>query len=274
MRTQDTTTGWQLDERAAEAYERNMVPTFTDPGAADLIEVVELAPGEHVLDVACGTGIVARHAARRVAPGGEVTGVDVNAPMLAVARRLATGPGAPVRWEQAPADDLPFPDASFDAVLCQQGLQFFPDPAAALAEMRRVARLGARVGVSTWRSIEHQPGYLLLAETVTRHLGVPAGEVIRSPYGVGTPQQLRLLFTHAGFEDIHLRIRVWTIRFASAEELLRAETSSSPLGDIVAALDPDVRHALVSDLRAALLPHTDDDGVVFPFESIVVTASR
>lgn len=171
--------------------------------------------------------------------------------MLSVARRAAAHVDRAIRWEQASADDLPFPDAGFDAVLCQQGLQFFPDPASALAQMRRVARPGARLGLST----------------------APAGEVIRSSYAFGEPEKLRALFTHAGFEDVRLRIGVWAVRFSSPEGLLGAETASSPLGDLVGALDHDVRDALKDDLRAALLPHTDD-GVVFPFETSLVTAAR
>jgi len=143
------THGWQLAEGSAAAYERYLVPVFMDPWAADLIDAVEVAPGQRVLDIACGTGVVTRHAAARVGSGGEVTAVEVNPGMLAVARAAAAGMPAPIRWHEAGAEQLPLADASIDVVLCQQGLQFFYDPAAALAEMRRIARPGGRLGVST-----------------------------------------------------------------------------------------------------------------------------
>lgn len=274
MTQQTKTSGWQLDEAAAAAYEHNLVPRILDPLAADLVESVGPTTGARVLDVACGTGVVARHAAARVGPDGEVVGVDVSPAMLAVASDVSAGAGAPTRWKEASADDLPFADASFDAVLCQAGLQFFPDRRAALAELFRVVRPGGRLGLGLLRSVEHQPGYRLLAETVTRHLGVEAGDILRSPYTFGDPDDIRALVAEAGFGEARLRFVVLEVRFASAEGLLRAEASSSPLGDVVGRLDPDVEAALVDDVTTALLPHTDDEGVVFPFEAIVLTATR
>lgn len=266
--------GWQLDEEGAANYERTLVPAFMDPWAADLIDAVELKPGERVLDVGCGTGIVARHAARRVGTGGSVAGVDVNPAMLAVAREVSADLDPPVAWRQAPADALPFADATFDAVLCQQAFQFFPDPTAALTEMHRALVPGGRVGLGTCQPVEYQPGYAVLTEVVTRHVGVAAGEVIRSPYALGDPDRLRALLTGAGFADVHVRLLFTTFRVPSAEAFLQAETSSSPLGDLVVRLDRDVLAALVEDLAGALDAYTDDDGVTFPFGTIVATAAR
>lgn len=273
--TQDRTTGgWQLDQEGAWAYERNLVPAFMDAWAADLIGAVEPGPGQRVLDVACGTGIVARHAARRVGPEGEVVGTDLNPAMLAVAGQVAGGLEPTIRWKQAPADALPVADASFDVTLCQCALQFFPDPGTALAEMARATRPGGRVGLSTCRSLDHQPGYRVLVDALTEHVGVEAGRVIASPYGLGEPDVLRGLLTDASLGEIHLRYLVSEFRIGSAEAFLRVETTSSPLGDLLGSLDRDVRTALVDDLGERLAPHTDDDGVVFPFETVVVTAVR
>lgn len=274
MEHQDRSHGWQLNETGAAAYERNLVPVFFDAWAADLVDAVGVRPAERVLDVACGTGIVARHAARRVGPDGEVAGVDAIAAMLSAAREAASRLGTQIRWKEATADDLPFPDESFDVALCQQGLQFFADRPAALAEMYRVTRPDGRLGLSTCRSLEHQPGDAVLIDTVKRHVGVEAGKVVASPYSLGDPEEVRTLITDAGFHAAHLRFAVWSIRFSSAEAILRAETSSSPLGDLVGQLDGDVQEALILDFTEALLPHTDDRGVVFPFETIVVTATR
>lgn len=273
MANTDRIDGWQLDDAGAAAYERNLVTRFTDPWAADLVERLEPRAGERVLDVACGTGIVARHAAALVGPDGEVIGTDVSPAMLSAARE-ATAHLDNVSLKEAPAEQLPFPDATFDVVTCQAGLMFFPDRAAALAEIARVTKPGGRLGISTCRSLEHQPGYAVLVDVVTRHAGVLAGAVIGSPYALGSREELRALVEEAGLKDVHLEIAVWSGRFGSAEDFLSSETSSSPLGDLVADLDRDVRDELLRDLTEALRPFTDDGGIVFPFETLVVTATR
>ena len=122
----------------AEIYERHLVPRFFLPWARDLVHLVAPKPGERALDVACGTGAVTRLVAESVEPGGRVVGLDVNAGMLAVARLAVASPN--VEWREASALELPFGNGSFDIVVCQQGLQFFPDRPLALRQMRRVLR--------------------------------------------------------------------------------------------------------------------------------------
>lgn len=272
--THQTQPGWQLDDAGAAAYEQHLVPAVFDPWAVDLVSAVDIAPSARVLDVACGTGIVARHVAGRLGPEGEVTGVDVNPAMLGVARERAAGSEVEIRFEEAAAEQLPFPDASVDVVLCQQALQFFADRPAALAEMSRVLRPGGRLGLSTCRSVEHQPGYGALIDVLTRHVGVQAAAVIRSPYALGEIGDLRTLLDGAGLTAAAVRIAVWPARFPSAEGMLTAEMMSSPLGDLIRGLDDDVRSALLEDLADRLEPHTDDEGVIFPFETLVATAIR
>jgi SAM-dependent methyltransferase len=266
--------GWQLDEAGATAYEQTLVPAMLRPWAEDLVAAVGPRPGQRVLDVACGTGIVARTAARDVGSTGKVTGVDLNPAMLAVARRVSVGTSPGIRYEQGAADALPLPDGSADVVFCQQGLQFVPDPAAALAELYRVCVPGGRLGVATCRSLSHQPGYRLLVDVLARRLGEEAAAVVASPYRLGELDRLRALAAGAGFTGMHARIVVSTVRVPSAEALLRAETASSPLGDVVERLDRSGAAALVAELGTVLAPHTDDEGVVFPFETVVLTADR
>src|SRR5262249_33536426 len=147
---------WQLEGNAAELYQRYLVPAITARWAQDLVDRALLQGGEKVLDVACGTGVVARLAAAKVAPG-HVTGLDLNAGMLAVARGVSNE-GAPIDWNEGSALDLPFRSGHFDVVLCQLGLQFFPDQPKALHEMRRVLREPGRVALSVYSPIERTPG--------------------------------------------------------------------------------------------------------------------
>lgn len=264
--------GWQLQEDSASAYERYLVPLLFDATAADLLDRLAVRPGQRVLDVACGTGIVARHAAERVGPEGQVTGVDLNPGMLAAAREAS--PTSAIVWEQASADALPLPDASVEVACCQQGLQFFAERSAALAELYRVTAPGGRIGLSVCRPLEHQPGYRPLVDGLRRHVGQPAADGMTSPFGFGHREPVRRLVHDAGFREVEMRIVIWPLRLASAEAFLWGETASSPLGEVIAALDDDVIAALIADLTAGLEPHADDAGLSFPIETLVVTAVR
>jgi ubiquinone/menaquinone biosynthesis C-methylase UbiE len=155
----DVEHGWQLTGSSADAYEQLLVPSIFEPWAQGLVDIAGPRRGEHVLDAACGTGVVARAAASRVGPDGTVTGVDVNAGMLATAR----GIDAAIAWRHADATDLPFPDGTFDVVFCQQGYQFMADRAAAARELRRVVARPGRLALSTWRAIDRSPGYAAFA---------------------------------------------------------------------------------------------------------------
>jgi ubiquinone/menaquinone biosynthesis C-methylase UbiE len=271
MAATETTAGWQLDEAGARAYERNLVPRFFDPFAADLLESLDLQPGQHLLDVACGTGIVARHAASLLAPAGQVTAIDISPAMLDVAREIASGTAAPISFEQADATQLPLADATVDTVVCQQGLQFVPDQPATLAEMFRVLAPGGRLAISTCRDLEHQPAYRTLVDVLTRHVGTQAAQVTASPFTLGDPDQLQHLLTDGGSVQATVTTRTYHIRFDSPEEFLVAETSSSPLGVLVDRLDHDVRDALLGDLTSALTPYTDNDRTItFPFQTLTV----
>ena len=128
--------GWQLASGSvAEAYEHYLMSTFGDAWTQTLVQLAAPAEGDRVLDVACGTGAVARCSAPLVGPTGRVVGLDLNPGMLTIARGMPAPEGIPIEWREGNATALPFPNASFDLVCCQQGLQFFPDRTAALGEM-------------------------------------------------------------------------------------------------------------------------------------------
>jgi ubiquinone/menaquinone biosynthesis C-methylase UbiE len=266
--------GWQLEESSAEAYERYLVPLLFAPGAQYLVELAAPGPGERVLDVACGTGIVARCAVRRVGSGGKVVGLDINEGMLEVARKVSADIHPAIEWQQGDATDMPLPDRAFDVVFCQQGLQFFPDRPAALVEMHRILVQNGRLVLSILRSIEHNPGYRLLAEALERHVGPSAGAMMRSPFPSLSADELRDLITGAGFRDVRIYLGVGPVRYPSVEEFLRWEGASSPLAGPIGALRDDVREALIRDVGEALRTYTDDEGIVFPTETYLAAARR
>jgi SAM-dependent methyltransferase len=157
-----------------------------------------------VLDVACGTGVVARVAAQRVGATGRVVGVDLNPGMLAVARALPPPPGASIVWQEGSADALPLPEASFDVVFCQLGLQYFPDRPKALREMCRVLRPNGRMALLVWRSIQLSPGFALLAEALAQHVSAEAAAIMRAPFALEEAETLRSLTEGAGFHAVEV----------------------------------------------------------------------
>jgi ubiquinone/menaquinone biosynthesis C-methylase UbiE len=161
----------------AEVYEEYLGPAIAHPWTRVLLETVPPHPGERVLDVACGTGSVARHVAPIVGAEGTVIAVDINPAMLAVARALPAPPGAAIDWREGDAVSLDVPDHAFDLVLCQQGLQFFFDRATAAREMRRVLADQGRVGISVWQGLHRHPVYQALLKATARHLGAAVSAV-------------------------------------------------------------------------------------------------
>lgn len=264
-----TETGWQLADSAADAYERYLVPVIFTELAERLVTAAAVAPGERVLDAACGTGVVARAASRRVGASGKVTAVDVNPDMLSTARRVAA---TDIEFVQADITALPFEDDTFDVALCEEALQFVADPTAVLRELARVTVPDGRLGVSVFRGLDRHEVYATFARVLGEHAGPDAETMMRSPFAFGDAERLRAVAGDAGLVDVDIRIGVGSERFASIEEFVRQEAASSPLAGPLAAVDPDRRAALVDDLTAALADHLDDGGLVFPNETQVLTA--
>ena len=266
--------GWQVEQNASEAYEQYLVPPIFESWADRLIETVEIHEGDRVLDVACGTGIVARCAASRVGPSGSVVGLDTNEGMLAVAAETAVDIQPSIEWRRANATDLPFDDGQFDIVCCQQALQFFDDPVTAIGEMHRVLTPGGRVGLSVWRSLDYHPAYVVLADALEQHVGADAGEMMRSPFPEWDANTLRTFFQDGGFDDVSVTIEIGSMRYPSVEEFVRREAASSPFAESIAAVEQQVQDELVREVGDALYAYTDDNGIVSPMETYVVTADR
>jgi SAM-dependent methyltransferase len=264
---------WQVAGSAAQVYDRQLVPAIFGPWAPRVLDLAAPAMGERVLDVACGTGVVARLAAERVGPDGRVVGLDLNPGMLVVARSLPVA-GASIGWVQASAGRLPFPDGSFEVVCCQLGLQFFPDRAAALAEMARVLVAGGRLAVMVWQSIDHSPGFEVLAEALDRHIGAAAGAVMRAPFGLSEEGALRGLVAGAGFREVKLDRQAGVVRFGSARELVVAYGAGSPLAGPVGAAEPAARAGLLAEVQAALDQWQGAAGLAFPIEALLASGRR
>jgi ubiquinone/menaquinone biosynthesis C-methylase UbiE len=263
--------GWQLSGNAPEAYERYIIPALFNTWARDLVETAALQAGERVLDVACGTGVVARVAAPLVGEAGQIVGVDVNEGMLSMARTVPPPLGTAITWQQGDAAALPLPNTAFDVVLCQQGPQYFPQRAAALREMARVLYQG-RLDLSVWRPIERQPFFVALVDAIESHVSTEVGAFQRAAFTLGDADELRRLLMVVGFRTPHLRLVVKLMRAPSLAEYLPGFIAATPMAEAVAAMHEAARTAMFQELQSRLRPYVDDTGLAVPMECHVVVA--
>jgi ubiquinone/menaquinone biosynthesis C-methylase UbiE len=258
----------------AEAYESYMVPVLFGPWASDLVEAATPRAGERILDLACGTGVVAREAARRLGPVASVTGFDASPSMLAVARSAAARENRKIEWREGRAEALPFPDGAFDLVLCQFGLMFFSDPSAALDESHRVLESGGRLALAIWQGLERHPFYRTLHEVIQRRAGVSALQQIFSWSDTG---ELSRAIEGAGFRSIDIEPLSKTARFPNPDGFLAGEiavdTAAIPA---MQSLDDRARERIVAaiseDMREPLAAVTRDDHVVIEFHAWIARA--
>ena len=261
---------WQLTAEAAELYERYVARYILGPWAPSLVGAARVAAGERVLDVACGTGVVARAAAKRVGPAGRVIGVDLNPGMIAVARSLPAPIGAPIEWLERSALDLRLEDAGIDAVLCQQGLQFFPDKALALREMRRVLGHGGRLALSVWNSAGLYNG--AVGEALARFIGNEVAVRFCASRQAPAAEELRRLATDAGFSHVDVRVGRIDVRLPRLDQFALDHLAATPVAPAVAAAAPEVRKEIGASVMQQLRRYSDGDAVTYPEETHVLTA--
>jgi ubiquinone/menaquinone biosynthesis C-methylase UbiE len=254
-----------------EIYERHMVPSIFGPWAVDLVKLAAPAPGERVLDVACGTGIVARLATQYVGPTGRVVGLDLNSGMLTVARSTSGGIEN-IEWREGNAMAMPLSDKTFDLVFCQQGLQFFPDRLASLREMHRVLVPGGRLAVSVWSSMDKSPGFSLFAEALGDHIGSEAAALMRLPFSLSSEGELRSLIERAEFHDAKINPATKKLAFPSPDEFVKRYVAASPLASTLARAESKSQQALLEAMSKALRSYVNLDGLAFPIETHFVLA--
>jgi len=255
----------------AENYERYFVPAIGAPLAADLIEAAALDAGERVLDVACGTGIAARLAAKRVGRTGSVLGLDVNPGMLDVARTVA-GSGEAIAWREADVHAIPLPAGSYDAALCGLGLQFFVDKPAALREVRRVLAPGGRLAANV---PGHMPRiFTILGEGLRDHVTPEATRFVSTVFSLHDTTEVRKLLEGAGFEDTSVGVGTKSLRLGPPSEFLWQYVSSTPLVDAIAALDERTLAALQRDVVGRWEQCTDGGPLTLELEVVTATARR
>lgn len=253
-----------------EMYERHLVGPLFQPWAEMTVDELKLSPGDRLLDIACGTGIVARVAKRRVGDDALIVGIDLSPDMLAVARAVAPG----IDWREGNASALPLHDEErFDAVVCQQGLQFFPDKSAAAAQMRRALAQGGKVAVATWRSEDEVPFFRALRQVAERDLGGIADQ----RYSFGDADPIGTLLRDAGFHEVRTRIVSFTIHFEDGASFTRLNSMALVgMSASAKAMHDEERkrvlEAITRESEPVLQSYSDGSGLAFELSTNLATA--
>ncbi len=253
-----------------EMYERWLVEPLFQPWAEIVLDRAHLSAGDRMLDIACGTGIVARLAMKHLSGNEHVVGVDVSPQMLTVARAIEPR----IDWREGDAAALPLREGErFDVVVCQQGLQFFPDKPAAVREMRRAIDRGGRLVVAVWKSLEEAPFFREIDRLAERRLG----PFVDRRHSFGDPVALERLIADAGFENVRVESVTRTIRFAEPATLVHLNSHAVVGMSTACSTMTDEERARLSDLIAAdstdvVRQYGDGEGIAFGLAANVATA--
>lgn len=249
-----------------EGYHRLLAPRLIEPWTGELVGRARLPEegGARVLDLACGSGVVAR----ALPAGTRVVGADAWDEMLVLARE-ASGRGP--AWAVADFHRLPFRGGAFDAVLCQQALQFADEPALVLGEARRVLAPGGRAVFAVWADLDASPGFAILRREVARHWGEEAAPGVAMPFSLDEPGALRAGLARAGFEDVRVERLAKDLRFRDARDFLRSYVAGSYLLELLPAQPAPRQRALLESVGAALAPWTGPNGLAFPIAAHLVS---
>lgn len=256
----------QID--GANAYEALFVAALFEQWAHKVADAAQIQQGRRVLDVACGTGILAREVSKRVGSTGHVAGVDPGPGMIAVARQLAPT----VEWHEGVAESLPFPDQSFDAVVSQFGLMFFTDRYQALCEVLRVLVPGGRLAIAVWDSLENNPAYASEVELLEQMAGRPAADALRAPFVLGDRNELATLFSNAGVGTAKISTHRGTAQFPSIRTMVEADLRGwLPMMGVLLT-EKQIASILQEAEKALSFVAGADGRAMFPVSAHIITA--
>ena len=266
---------WRMNTDGPETYERYIVSTWMADWAPDLIRAGGVGPGKRVLDAACGTGIVARKAAALVGPGGRIAGLDFNPGMLRLARKCAGQEGlTAIEWLHGDICHMPFSPGEFDTVLCQQGLQFFPDKSGALREMKRVLTPSGRLAIAVWGRAEKSPHVPVICDVFSEFFGEDSTAIFRVACSLSDKRVLKNLVRDAGFSGIRIHAGQKIARHPLLSEFLPAYFSAFPVAAQIGAMPEEERTRMFRCIAAGLEDYTENGGLAVPTENIILMAEN
>lgn len=255
---------------AGRGYESLFVPALFEQWTKHLIEAAGIHEGSHVLDIACGTGVLARHALSKTGPGGRVIGVDPAPGMLAVAKEIEPG----IDWILCGAESLDLGDETIDSVISQFGMMFFQDRQKSAEEMFRVLKQGGSLAIAVWNSVEKNPAYADIIAVLQEQVGTAAADALRLPYCLGNTDEITAVLENSGFSGISVETKVEPARFPSSRHMVEAELRGwLPLFDIFLS-ESEIKDALIESDRT-LSRYAESSGeAVFPTSAHVITARK
>jgi len=263
-----TATLEELD--AGRGYEALFVPALFSTWTRHLVEGASVTQGAHTLDIACGSGVLARHVLSKTGGSGRVVGVDPAPGMIAAARELESN----VEWVLSSAEKLEFDDCSFDSIVSQFGMMFFTDRNAAINEMFRVLKPGGRLAVAVWNSLENNPAYGDIIAVLDEEVSIAAGDALRLPYSLGDPEEVTGVFDRADFADISVETRAEQATFPSSRAMVEAELRGwLPLFGIHLSEDKITDVLVKSDGKLSRYASQTGEAV-FPTSAHIVTARK
>lgn len=261
---------FQLSGSAPEIYENTMVPLWFGRWAEELLSVVALRENENVLDVACGTGVTTRLAKMNVGASGRVVGLDINAGMLSKASELAHGQD--IVWMESDVADTGLTADSFDAIISQHGLHYFPDQPAALKEFFRILKPSGRIAISIWDG--HSAYTTAICAAVEKYISPEIAAKQRSQRETPSESSLIKTFSEVGFREVAVVRQELSIKVPLAAEFVPLHLGSMPIAKAFHDLPEQEKELLIADVEAALQRYIVGDKIVYPDAVNVVTASK
>ena len=255
---------------AGRGYESLFVPALFEAWTKHLVDGAGVREGSHVLDVACGTGVLARNALARAGAKGRVVGADPAPGMLAAAKEIEPG----IEWVLCSAEALGVDDETFDCIVSQFGMMFFQDRQKSADEMFRAMNPGGSLAIAVWRSVEHNPAYADIISVLQEQVGTAAADALRLPYSLGDAGKVTAVLESSGFTDIKIEAKTESARFPSSRQMVEAELRGwLPLFDIFLS-DDEIDNVLIQSDKT-LGNYADPSGeAVFPTPAHVFTARK
>jgi len=255
---------------AGRGYESLFVPALFEAWTKHLVDGAGVREGACVLDVACGTGVLARAALARTGAAGKVVGADPAPGMLAAAKEIEPA----IDWRLCSAEALDVEDASFDCVISQFGMMFFSDRQKSADEMYRVLRPGGSLAIAAWRSVEHNPAYADIISLLEEHVGTAAADALRLPYSLGDAEEVTAALEGSGFAGIAVEAKTESATFPSSRQMVEAELRGwLPLFDIFLSED-EIAEVLVQSDKTLGKYATASGEAVFPTSAHIFVARK
>jgi len=255
---------------AGRGYESLFVPALFEAWTKHLVDGARVREGSHVLDVACGTGVLARSALARAGSDGRVVGADPAPGMLAAAREIEPG----IEWVLCSAESLSADDETFDCIVSQFGMMFFQDRQKSADEMFRTMKPGGSLAIAVWRSVKHNPAYADIISVLQEQVGTAAADALRLPYSLGDAGKVTAVLEGSGFTDVKIEAKIESARFPSSRQMVEAELRGwLPLFDIFLSED-EIDNVLIQSDKT-LGKYAEPSGeAVFPTSAHVFTARK